>query len=53
MEKLELIRKALERANQRGVFTLEESAVVFEAVSSLAEQLTPVDKKEATKKATK
>lgn len=41
MEKdLELIRKALEKANQRGVFTLEESAVIFNATQVLNRELT-------------
>lgn len=34
MKDFELIKKALEKANQRGVFTLEESAVIFNAVQS-------------------
>ena len=34
MKDLELIKKALEKANQRGVFTLEESAIIFNAVQS-------------------
>jgi len=35
MKDLELIQKALEKANRSGVFTLEESAVIFNAVQCL------------------
>lgn len=35
MKDLELIGKALEKANQRGVFSLEESAVIFNAMQCL------------------
>lgn len=52
MKELETIKVALDKATQKGAFTLEETALIIQAINSVAQKLHQLEQEELAKKET-